>query len=114
GTPQVGPGRPPGAVRYLPPPDATRRHGNHPRAAPDHPGCGERRGARRRRAGPRSRRPVVPLNVDGQRLDEGPERAVLVGVDRPRAPIPVAESLAELRGLADTAGLMTVGEASQV
>ena len=54
------------------------------------------------------------MNVDGQRLDEGPERAVLVGVDRPRDPIPVAESLAELRGLADTAGLMTVGEASQV
>ena len=54
------------------------------------------------------------MSVDGHRLHEEPERAVLVGVDRPHAPIPVAESLAELRGLADTAGLVTVGEVSQV
>jgi GTP-binding protein HflX len=54
------------------------------------------------------------LSVDGHRPQAGPERAVLVGVDRPHAPISLAESLAELRGLADTAGLVTVGEASQV
>jgi GTP-binding protein HflX len=54
------------------------------------------------------------LSADGHRPAAGPERAVLVGVDRPHAPIPVAESLAELRGLADTAGLVTVGEVSQV
>ena len=54
------------------------------------------------------------MSVDGHRPQAGPERAVLVGVDRPHAPISLAESLAELRGLADTAGLVTVGEASQV
>ena len=34
-----------------------------------------------------------------------PERAVLVGTDRPRMLIPVEQSLAELGRLADTAGV---------
>jgi len=42
-----------------------------------------------------------------------PERAVLVGADLPQARIPVADSLRELSQLADTAGLVTVGEAVQ-
>ena len=42
-----------------------------------------------------------------------PERAVLVGVDLPRARIPVADSLVELGRLAETAGLVTVGETAQ-
>jgi GTP-binding protein HflX len=53
------------------------------------------------------------LSADGQQTVAGPERVVLVGVERPRDPIAVAESLAELRGLADTAGLVTVAETSQ-
>jgi GTP-binding protein HflX len=42
-----------------------------------------------------------------------PERAVLVGTERPRAAIPVVESLAELARLADTAGLVVVGQTVQ-
>jgi GTP-binding protein HflX len=42
-----------------------------------------------------------------------PERAVLVGADLPHARIPVAESLLELGRLAETAGLVTVGETAQ-
>jgi GTPase len=42
-----------------------------------------------------------------------PERAVLVGAELPQARIPVAESLLELRRLAQTAGLVTVGETTQ-
>ena len=113
GAPQVGPGRPPGAVRCLPPPDATRRLGNHPRRCPGPSALRRTTRCSTPSSASSERHPVVPLNVDGQRRPRGPERAVLVGVDRPRDPIPVAESLAELRGLADTAGLMTVGEASQ-
>jgi GTP-binding protein HflX len=42
-----------------------------------------------------------------------PERAVLVGVDLPKARIPVDESIDELGRLADTAGLEVVGQAVQ-
>ena len=42
-----------------------------------------------------------------------PERAVLVGTERPRALLPVKESLAELARLADTAGLVVAGETVQ-
>jgi GTP-binding protein HflX len=42
------------------------------------------------------------------------ERAILVGVELPKARIPVDESLEELARLADTAGLEVVGQAVQV
>ena len=41
------------------------------------------------------------------------ERAILVGTERPRMPIPVSESLAELARLADTAGLVVAGQTVQ-
>jgi GTPase len=43
----------------------------------------------------------------------GPERALLVGAGLPHARIPVAESIAELGRLAETAGLAVVGQAVQ-
>jgi GTP-binding protein HflX len=42
-----------------------------------------------------------------------PERAVLVGAGLPKARIPVEESIEELARLADTAGLLVVGQAVQ-
>jgi GTP-binding protein HflX len=42
-----------------------------------------------------------------------PERAILVGTDRPRMVLPVAESLAELGRLAETAGLVVAGQTVQ-
>jgi GTP-binding protein HflX len=42
-----------------------------------------------------------------------PERAVLVGVERPKTLLSARESLAELASLADTAGLVVVGETVQ-
>jgi GTP-binding protein HflX len=42
-----------------------------------------------------------------------PERAILVGVDRPKALLSVQESLAELARLAETAGLVVVGTSAQ-
>jgi GTP-binding protein HflX len=53
------------------------------------------------------------LTDDAQATPAAAERAVLVGVDLPRARIPVAESLLELGRLADTAGLLTVGRTAQ-
>jgi GTPase len=44
----------------------------------------------------------------------GRERAVLVGLDQPRALVPVTDSMAELGRLADTAGLSVVGTMAQV
>jgi GTP-binding protein HflX len=43
-----------------------------------------------------------------------PERVVLVGAERPKTLIPARESLAELASLAETAGLVVVGETMQV
>ncbi|HZP43724.1 MAG TPA: GTPase HflX [Candidatus Binatia bacterium] len=42
-----------------------------------------------------------------------PERAVLVGVERPKTLLSARESLAELAALADTAGLIVVGDSIQ-
>ena len=44
----------------------------------------------------------------------GRERAILVGLDLPKMLVPMAESLAELGQLADTAGLNVVGTMAQV
>jgi GTP-binding protein HflX len=54
------------------------------------------------------------LSGGSQRLDGGPERAVLVGIDRPHAAVASAESLVELEQLAETAGLAMVGRLAQV
>jgi GTPase len=43
----------------------------------------------------------------------GPERAILVGTERPRMVLPAAESLAELARLAETAGVVVAGQTVQ-
>jgi GTP-binding protein HflX len=48
-----------------------------------------------------------------QSTERPPERAILVGTEQPRQPIPVATSLAELARLAETARLVVVGSATQ-
>jgi GTP-binding protein HflX len=48
-----------------------------------------------------------------QSTASAPERAILVGTDRPRMAIPVEESLAELARLAETAGVTVAGSTVQ-
>ncbi len=54
------------------------------------------------------------MSTRSQRPNGGSERAVLVGIDRPRTAAASADSLVELEQLADTAGLTTVGRLAQV
>ena len=56
-----------------------------------------------------------PVTVKGPRTVEPErERAVLVGIDRPGAPWPLASSLDELARLVDTAGADAVAVTSQL
>ena len=53
------------------------------------------------------------MRAPAQIIAREPERVILVGTEQPKMLLPVAESLAELARLAQTAGLVVVGRATQ-
>lgn len=55
----------------------------------------------------------VIVSSNPRKCEEEPERAILVGVDRPQSKWPLASSLDELERLADTAGAYVVARTTQ-
>src|SRR6185295_593340 len=106
-------GRSSGIVRSVLAPPPTGRIRNHHRRTGLDQSRRLGRGRRGGRAGRRQRDAVVPLSTKLHSTAPVAERAVLVGVDVPKARIPARESVEELARLADTAGLQVVGLAVQ-
>src|SRR6185295_15499428 len=106
-------GVPSRAVRRLPAPRACRRERDRARAPRVASGCGERPDRQCCREHSRWRGDELPLSGRAQTTAAKPEKAFLVGTERPKALLPAAESLAELARLADTAGLEVVGQTVQ-